>query len=221
MNSFYKQPIFFQWIEAIIILIFGFYPAILLIEIANDNPVYIFLFLLYIPIGQFSFTPFFTLTGLYKYYSPMLLGYLPNTTQIDLHSGGSFDYLFVLSKQKSGSTIKNRIILYHLEGLLHIIKLVEENAIPKTVNIVATSYFFNERTINKFGFKNTKPSFFYRLNLMINFIDIFWMYSLSKGYLAIPKLWEAKKAEISGQELLEKKQILLRVYHALSIKYIS
>ena len=74
MNNFYKQPVFLQWFLALGLLILGFLPAMLLIELAYINPLYILLLFIYIPIGQFSTTPIFKLTKIYTYYSPMLLG---------------------------------------------------------------------------------------------------------------------------------------------------
>ena len=94
MNDFYKQPKLFQWIEAILLLLSGLLPALLIIEKGGTQPLFYLLFLIYVPIVQFAATPFFTLVSIYKYYSPMLLGYMANDNQIDLHSGGSFDYLF-------------------------------------------------------------------------------------------------------------------------------
>jgi hypothetical protein len=70
---------------------------------------------------------------------------------------------------------------------------------------VGTSYFFNDRSLLKLGFQIEKPSTFYRANLFINFIDLFWMYSLSQGTMAIPKLWDAKKARIQGDALVAQK----------------
>ena len=109
---------------------------------------------------------------------------------IELHSCGSFDYPFVMRKIKAGIEIRNRILTFHLEGLLNIIKEIEIGSIPQSVNIVGTSYFFNERTLNKLGFELKKPSLFYRVNLFANFIDVIWMYSVSQGHFLIPKIWK-------------------------------
>ncbi len=149
MNAFYKQPMLLQWIEALLLLILGFYPALLIIEMGFNQPLFYLLLLIYVPIGQFITTPIFRISGIYKYYSPMLLGYMPNDIQIDLHNGGSFDYLFVMTNFKIGIDIRNRILLYHLEGLMNIIKQIENGSIPKSLNIVGTSYFFDKRTLNK------------------------------------------------------------------------
>lgn len=205
MNDFYKQPKILQWTEAIVFMFIGFLPALFIISCGTANPLYYILFIVYIPIAQFAFTPFFKLCGVYTYYSPILLGYMPNEKVIDLHSGTSFDYLFVLSNKKAGVQLRNQLLIYHLEGLLKIIELIEQGYIPQTADIVGTSYFFNERTIKKMGFEQVNPSFFYRLNLYFNFIDIFWMYALSQGKLTIPKIWNAKKAIVSGAKLLESK----------------
>lgn len=221
MNSFYKQPKLLQWIEAILLLIFGFYPAIIIIELGHSQALFYLLFFLYLPIGQFSTTPIFKLSGIYRYYSPMLLGYMSNKNQIDLHNGSSFDYLFVMRKFKSGNEFRNRILLYHLEGLMNIIKELEKGSIPESVHIVGTSYFFNTRTLNKFGFKLTQPSLFYRFNLLSNFIDLLWMYSVSQGKFSITKLWKANKASIDGGKLIESKEIIIDLYNKLKTKIIT
>ena len=218
MNDFYKQPKILQWIEAILLLLFGFLPALAIIENGYSNTFYYLLFIIYVPVGQFAFTPIFKLIGVYKYYSPMLLGYMANDHQIDLHSGGSFDYLFVMRKYKSGIEFRNRLLIYHLEGITNLIQLIENKHIPETVNIVGTSYFFNNRTLRKMGFEIVNPSIFYRLNLFVNFIDLIWMYSLSKGKLSIPKVWNAKKASITGTKLIENKKWLQNLYDKMKIK---
>lgn len=218
MNDFYKQPKVLVWIESILFLLIGFVAGILILEKGYTQPLFYSTFILYIPISQFLFTPIYKLTGGYTYYSPMLLGYMANDKQIDLHSGTSFDYLFVLRKYKSGTSLRNRIMMYHLEGLLKIIKLIEDKRIPATVNIIGTSYFFNDRTLNNLGFQLEKATLFYRINLLINFIDLFWMYSLSKGKLAIPAVWDAKKATITGKALIAQKTKFESLYQLLEAK---
>jgi hypothetical protein len=218
MNDFYKQAKILQWIEAILLLLIGFLPALLIIEKGHSQPIFYLLFIIYVPIGQFAFTPLFTLIGVYKYYSPMLLGYMANVRQIDLHSGGSFDYLFVMRKYKAGIEMKRKLLLYHIEGLIRIIELIENKSIPETANIVGTSYFFNDRTFSNVGFEIVKPSLFYRLNLFVNFIDLIWMYSLSQGKWTMPKIWNAKKASISGTKLIESKKKIEELYDKMKIK---
>ena len=218
MNDFYKQHKLLQWIEAILLLLISLLPALVIIEMANSQPLFYILFLVYVPIGQFAAAPFFTLVGIYKYYSPMLLGYMANDTQIDLHSGVSFDYVFVMRKYKSGIEFKYRLLTYHLEGLICLIKLIENKSIPDTVNITGTSYFFNNRTLNKMGFEIMNPSLIYRVNLFVNFIDLFWMYYLSQGKLSIPKIWNAKKASISGAKLVESKKLIEELYNKMKSK---
>jgi hypothetical protein len=218
MNNFYKQPKILVWIESLLMLLIGIALALLLIEKGYSQPLFYLAFLLYVPISQFLFTPIYKLTGGYTYYSPMLLGYMANEKQIDLHSGTSFDYLFALRKYPSGTALRNRILLYHLEGLLNIIQLIEDKYLPETVNIIGTSYFFNERTLHNLGFQIEEPSNSYRINLLLNFIDLFWMYSLSKGKVAIPRVWDVKKASILGDQLVLQKTKLEGLYQKLKVK---
>ncbi len=215
MNDFYKQPKALVWFESILFLLAGFFLAVLIIEKGYDQPLYYLAFVLYVPISQFLYTPLFTLTGGYTYYSPMLLGYMANEKQIDLHSGTSFDHLFVLRNCKPGIELRNRLLAYHLEGLLYLISLIENKQIPESVTLVGTSYFFNDRTLQRLGFQIEKASTFYRANLFLNFIDLFWMYSLSRGKVSMPALWKAKKAQIQGAALVAQKVNLEVLYGKL------
>lgn len=218
MNQFYKQPKILVWFESIFLLLIGIFLGILIIVQGSSQSFNYATFLLYVPISQFLFTPIYKLTGGYTYYSPMLLGYMANDKQIDLHSGTSFDHLFVLRKYPSGVQLRNRLMMYHLQGLLKLIQLIEEKRIPASVNIVGTSYFFNDRTLKNCGFQIEKPSNFYRINLLLNFIDLFWMYSLSKGKVAIPAVWDAKKARITGDVLITQKAKFEVLYQKLELK---
>jgi hypothetical protein len=148
----------------------------------------------------------------------MLLGYMANEQQIDLHSGTSFDYLFVLRQVKPGIDLRNKTLMYHVEGLLNLIAKIENKQISESVTIVGTSYFFNERTLAKLGFQIEKASLFYQLNLFLNFIDLWWMYSLAKGKVSVPELWNAKKARIQGAQLCTQKATLESLYRHLKAK---
>ncbi len=218
MNDFYKLHKLFQWPVALLLLVIGFTPLLTLIEFSHQEPLFYFFFILYIPLAQFTFTPFFKLIGVYRYYSPMLLGYMANDKQIDLHSGTTFDYLWVMRKVKPGIEMRNRILMYQLEGLLNIVQQIESNKIPQTVNIIGTSYFFSDRTLKKLGFEIVKPSLFYRLNILVNFIDLTYLYSLSKGRFTIPNLLSVKKASISGDKLVENKKNIEEIASLLSKK---
>ena len=114
MNRFYEYPKFIQWFVAIILVMVGF-GSILLIYL---GPWFILLFPFIISIFQFGSTPFFRLTGIYKYYSPMLLVYNPNPKTYDLHNGTPFDYFFVMKRKDAGAKARYQILAYFVQGLL-------------------------------------------------------------------------------------------------------
>lgn len=153
MNKFYSLNSVLQWILAMLLLSLGIYPAGLIFDLAKDQAIYYALFIFYVPLAQFAFPPFCKLIGVYRYYSPMLLAYMPNDKQLDLHSGTSFDYLLVMRGLKPGNALRNKILTYHLEGLLNIANKIENEELPKSVKVMGTSYFFSERTLQKFGFE--------------------------------------------------------------------
>ena len=117
-----------------------------------------------------------------------------------------------------GIDSRNRILLYHLEGLLNIITKVENGQVPKTVVVSGTSYFFNEKTVNRLGFEYENPSLFYRINFLVNFIDLTWMYSLSQEKSSIPKVWKAKKAIVTASNLLNRKELLMELHRKIAVR---
>lgn len=218
MNKFYTYSKATQWAVAIFLLliclsIMGYWLSWITVNFLNY-----FAILLLVPVMQFCLAPLFTLIGLYKYVSPMLLVYGPNKTKYDLHNGTGFDYLFVMRKIKRGKPTQNKILEYYLEGLLNIIKELELGIIPETITITGTSYFFSESTAKRLGFKIIPPTSFYKLNQYINYLDLLWMYSRAKGKLAFPNLKNVKAATITGRDLLENKEFLEKRYLYLQQK---
>ena len=186
------------------------------IEIAKDNPwVYLSIFL-FVPVSQFLVTPLFRLIGLYNYLSPMLLVYSPNPKSYDIHNGTSFDYLFVMKGVSPGADWKNKMLVYYMEGLLEIIRRIEEKELPDTVVIKGSSYFFSERTVERIGFELYKTNPFVVINIILNYLDLLWMYSLAHEKLRFPGLGQIKAARISGEDLVKSKPTIERIHKYLT-----
>ncbi|WP_194774638.1 hypothetical protein [Pararhodonellum marinum] len=175
------------------------------------SPLYYLLFPFVLSLFQFTSTPLLRGLGIYRYYSHFLLGYLPGKSKQELHTGTSFDYFLHLKWSDRGVKSRDYIFGELIQGLLNLIKEVEEGRLPLELNIVATSYFFSNRSLEKLGFRQTSATLFNRLNVLLNFLDIFWMYSFSRNKLVFPNLLKVKKIEILAGELLEEKETLKQI----------
>ena len=116
----------------------------------------------------------------------------------------------------SGKATEMKLLYYFCEGFLEIIKRIEEGELPKEVSITGTSYFMSEKSAERLGFKIGKTNWFLTFNLYLNFLDLFWMYSRSKGKMAIPKLSEAKSIETTGEGLMERKEYIRKLRDRLA-----
>jgi hypothetical protein len=156
--------------------------------------------------ANYSFgTPLYRLSGWFKYRSPMLLEFTPYTEFTDLHLGTSFDFYLNFRWRDRGPAARRKIFLWCLEGLLAIAEEAAFGAMPGDRKIVATSYFFNDRTIEKLGFRREKAGWDVRLNLLLALPEVALCYSFTQGRPALPPIWKASKAETTAAELAANK----------------
>lgn len=216
MNKFYEQNIIIQWTVAI--LFFGIAVAIVIFwsDKSIENPLWYLSILPLIPFFQFLITPFSRLTGMYTYLSPMLLVFGASEKKYDLHNGTSFDYFFIMRKTPPGKQAQKKILSYFMEGLLNLIEKIEKEELPPSIKIGGSSYFFSEQTAKRMGFEIKSATLPEKLNIYLNIVDLFWMYSYSQGKWTFPKLNSIKKAETTGTVLLNKKGDIEKLYSFLN-----
>lgn len=218
MNSFYQQSKTFQWLITIVMTLVASCLTVYAFELMKENLWAILLLFLFTPMLQFLSTPLMTLTGVYKYLSPMLLVYSPNDKKYDLHNGTSFDYLFLAFSKDKKISWQNCLLQYYIDGLLKIVEAIELGELPDTVEIRGSSYFFSKRTAHKLGFQTGSTGTAEKINIVLNYIDLIWKYSLSQSKLAFPKLSEVKTACIKGAQLKEKKELLIQLQNILKTR---
>lgn len=215
IHTFYHLPLITQWSVAIFMLLCMLTMVVYWISLVYEFPLAYFTIVLIAPFMQFLATPALTLIGVYRYLSPMLLVYLPTDQRYDLHNGTSFDYLFLMRKFRRGRAIRYQLLRYYMEGLLHIIDKIESDQLPETVVIRGSSYFFSDRSARRLGFSVRKAKFHEQINIVINYVDLTWMYSIAHGKLIFPKLNRIKTATIKGSELVQHKSQLKNILAAL------
>lgn len=211
MNSYYNQNKYLQWLVALMMLgaaglTFHGWMLSMRWSIMGIGLVFILT-----PLCQFLIAPTMKLTGVYRYVSPMLLIYAANDKKYDLHNGTSFDYLFVYRSRYSSGEWQNVLLQFYIDGLLCIIEKISSGKVPETVEVRGSSYFFSDRTARKMGFELSRTGSSEKFNIIINYLDLLWMYSLSKGGLRFPKLSNVKTASTTGKVLVEHKDVLLRM----------
>jgi hypothetical protein len=170
-------------------------------------------------IGIFAFplvisiiAPFFDIPSLKKsgkliYHSPLFLTERKKNGVIKIHGGTLFDYVFVIDKKMNGKRRTNFILQQYLYGLLHFLEKLENTEI-ENLKIRGTSYMINERTVERIGFKVINTDFIQKLILMYNYFNILISYSIAKGKLAFPNLWDTKTFEAQLNDLIKHKKYL-------------
>lgn len=104
---------------------------------------------------------------------------------------------------------ENTRLLYG--SLLEIVRRIEANELPDTVEIRGTSYFFSESTVKRLGFDVKAAPFLEKVNIVFNYIDLNCLYSISKDKLTFPKLNQIKTATTTGKKLLAHKMTFIKI----------
>ena len=218
MNSkIRKIPRGVKWIISILFAAAGFYISILILSLISF-PLNIGLIPIVKPIGHFSLVPFLRLSGVLKYYSPMLIA-IKRKNKFELHNGTTFDYILFMSLKQKGRKAQLLIIKYYLEGLINLINSIAKEQNKNEIVIEGVSYFFSEKTAQRLGFEVKRASMLRKFLFIIDYINLFVMYSYSKNRAAFPKLKRLKKARITGKNLLDSKSKFVEILNTLNTKY--
>ncbi len=212
MRRFYDLPKFVQWIVAILLMIIGFGAMIPLIM----KPYGLLILPFLAPFLNLVSVPFFRLIGYFKYLTPLVISTVQTEEQYDLHNVFTFDYLVNFKWADRGKKVQKTLLQHYFKALLVIIGRIESGQLSSEVNIVGHSYFFSDRTAEKLGFTISKASSFWVINSALQFIELSYLYSFSQGKWAMPKFWKVRRAEISGTDLLTKKELLKGLVNRLA-----
>ena len=204
MRRFYDLPKFAQWAMAIILFIGGFGVMIPLLT----KPYGLLLLPLLAPGLNLVSVPFFKLVGYYKYLNPYVLSTIQNDKNYDLHNIFTFDYLVNFKWADRGKKAQKILLGHYFKALITIIERIESKQLSPEVIVAGHSYFFGDRTAEKLGFTISKAPSFWVINSALQFIELTYLYSFSQGKWALPKFWKVKRAEISGKDLLNRKEVL-------------
>lgn len=216
MNRFFDLHITVQWILALLMLLMLFSIFMLWIKLLADHLVVLPLIILVPTLVQFFAAPMAKLVGIHTYLSPMLFVNNATNKKYEIHNGTPFDYLLVMSKTRMGIGFRNVMLSYFFDGLLKIVEKIEAGELPESLIVQGNSYFFNARTASKLDFDLSETSISVKINLLVNYVDLTWMYSLSRGRLSFPKIADVKTAEITGTRLVMNKDKLIRLNFYMS-----
>ncbi|TFG90034.1 MAG: hypothetical protein E4G71_05890 [Candidatus Atribacteria bacterium] len=194
-------------IEVIIslILIFIFVEYILYLENLYSFAIGLFLFM---PFSSFIIAPLMRVRFFFKFYSKILLVQFPNKKVYDLHLANNFD---LIRFSKNCNNAKKMIFLEIVEGLLNICEEIEQEKLPKKLNIQAITFFMNHRTFKKLGFKKIRFSPQYAILFLFDYIGItISNYFVSKKFRFV-NIIKTSKASMTGEDLIQNKKNLIEI----------
>ena len=170
----------------------------------------IFLYPLIFVIAQFIDTPLGYRSGRLIYFSPLFLVEKVKTDEYVLHGGTAFDYFFVFTWKDKGESARRQVMKSFLSGLLEFAEHLDRNQLSE-VKVRGSSYFFNERNAQRYGFEVLNTEMSQKIILGLNFAVLLLMYSFTKGKLSFPPIREIKTVSSTGRNLIDTKDQISRV----------
>jgi len=104
-----------------------------------------------------------------------------------------------------------------LRGLLALVEEIERGALPADAHIVATSYFFSDRTVARLGFELRDAPAAVRHNLAAASLSIALRLSFTRGRPAFPDLRRIRQAATTAGRLAEHADEIRRLLRRLPV----
>jgi hypothetical protein len=155
-------------------------------------------------------TPLLRKIGLYRYYTPMFFTVPSGRGKREIHIGTSYDFFHL-------SEVNPKLLLWHMAAGLGELALDLErqtDKLPYTVQ--GTVFYFNDKTLSRFGFTSRKLNCFQSMFFAVMVIEHCILQSLSKRKLSIVRIKDARIVEISPQDLIRNKELFLSMSRRLS-----
>ena len=178
-------------------------------------PLVVVLPVLIAPLESLLLTPLYTLTGRFRYFSPMLFATRRRDGGLDLHAGTLFDYVMRLRWSDRGPCAARIVTVELLRGLYALAGSAEAGLLPPSAKISATSHFFGERTMRRFGFEVRQPGAGMVGNLLLAWMSIALRLSFTRGRLAFPDLRRVRQAVTTVDELAKHRDAIAHTLRRL------
>jgi hypothetical protein len=179
-------------------------------------PVSILAIPLLVPLESLLLTPVYTLSGRFRYHSPLLLSTRRAGGGLDLHVGTLYDYVRRLRWSERGPRAARIVTTDLLQGLLNLCEAVERGDLPPETEVVATSYFFSDRTLARLGFEMRRAPSATVQNLALASLNIALRLSFTRGRPTFPDLRRVRQGVTSAGALAQHRATIARSLHRLS-----
>ena len=162
------------------------------------------------------FAPLLRLTGALRYCSPFLVVTRTGRSGLALHGAMPWDYLRLFRWRDRGRPAIRRILLWYVEGLVHLAREVRDGRLTADTRISATSYLFSDRTLRRFGFEVERSP---RLALggCLTYPTQFFTWSFARGRWSLPPVHRASRATIRAAHLGDRLDDLQRLEKRLRV----
>ena len=167
------------------------------------------------PLESLLLTPLYALSGRFRYYSPMLLATRRRAGGLDLHVGTLFDYVVRLRWSDRGPRAARIVTADLLRGLLVLAGEADRGVLPPDAELVATSYFFSDRTLARLGFELRPAPGATVQNLVLASLSIALRLSFTRGRPSFPELRRIRRAVTTAGELARHRDHIARLLDRL------
>lgn len=219
MTAFFRLPRAAQWAAALLMAAAYLGVVVAFMSVARRHPWLLAFTLVLVwilaPLEALLLTPLYALLGRFRYLSPMLVATRRRGGGLDLHVGTLLDYVVHLRWRDRGPRSSRVVTAEVLRGLLALVGEVERGELPPDAELVATSYFFSDRTVARLGFRLREAPGSVVQNMVFSSLGIALRLSFTRGRPAFPDLRRVRQAVTTAGRLAEHSGEIRRLLRGL------